>query len=235
VRGRRQRRIAVLLAAALLLFACGEDEADEVEPIPDDNPSAAEDEEPEEPQDPFAIPDEIDEEYVQLVLDELLPMVDRAEQQAVDEAPSTMPPDETIEIFRATYSPAMAVALLTSLSVAVASESSAEELATELEEYGRTRWIVTELGEPTDACVPFHFEYEFTGTETDQTGIGTIVQPEGERDPEGHNPTPWVMGLNGVEGQLDEDLDSICQASAEDDEEMAREQDELEAELEEEA
>jgi hypothetical protein len=144
-----------------------------------------------------------------------------------------MPPDETIEVFRAAYSPAMSVALLTSLSVAVASESSAEQLAAELEEFGQTRWIVTELGEPTDTCVPFHFDYEFTGTETDQTGIGTIVRLESDRDPEDHNPTPWVMGLNGVEDQLDEDLDSICRSSAEDDEDMAREQDELEAELEE--
>jgi hypothetical protein len=228
----RPRQLAAMLATTLLLAGCADDEPDRIGADVDQAETTEPDEptEPEEPADPFAIPDEIDEEYTQRVLDELLPMLDRAERAAVEAAPAPMVPEETLEVFRATYSPAVSVSLLATLNAATSSEDSAAELQEELEEYGEVRWVVTELGEPTADCVPFRFDYEFTAKEVDQTGLGVLTQAAGDRDPAGHNPTPWVIGRNGVEDRLDEDLDSICAASAENDEEILREQDEADQE-----
>jgi hypothetical protein len=212
VRARAPRRIAALLAAAGLLAACTGGDPDQQGT--DGDGAAAE-------VDPATEPDEIDAAHVQSVLDELLPLADRAERAAVAEAPTDELPEDSRRVFEAVHSPAVADPLLTSLEVAVSSEGSAETLAAELEQHGATRWEVTEMGEPSDECVPFRFEYVHAGETSGQRGIGTLVRPDGDHDPGGHNPTSWVIGLNGVEGQLDEGLDTICQTSEDNDAELA--------------
>jgi hypothetical protein len=205
-------RAAALLAATALLAGCGsDDDPGERQAGQQQGTSAA-------TSDPTTIPDEIDAAYTQAVLDELLSLLDEAERAAVAEAPTPELPEPTREVFEAVHTPAVAEPLLTSLEVAVGSEGSAEIRAAELEEQGATRWVVTELGEPTDECVPFRFGYEHSREESDQAGIGVLVRAEDDRDAAGRNPTPWVIGLNGVEGQLGESLDTICQTSVDNDE-----------------
>jgi hypothetical protein len=206
------RRLGALLAAAALVTACtgggSEQQGTDADgAAPADVDAATE-------------PDEIDAAYTQAVLDELLPRIDRAEQAALAEAPTDELPEESRRLFQAVHAPAVADPLLTSLEVSVSSEGSAETLAAEVEQHGATRWEVTELGEPSEECVPFRFDYVHAGETSGQRGIGSLVRPDGDHDPAGHNPTPWVIGLNGVEGQLDESLDTICGTSEDNDAEL---------------
>jgi hypothetical protein len=210
LRTRAVRRAAPLLAAAALLAACGDDP---------DEPRARDGQEAGAVgADPTTVPEAIDADHTQAVLDELLPLLDEAERAAVAAAPTPELPDATREVFEAVHTPAVADPLLTSLEVAVSSEGSAEIRAAELEEQGATRWVVTELGEPSEECVPFRFDREHARQDSDQSGIGVLVRADDDRDPAGRNPTPWAIGLTGVEGQLDEGLDTICQTSEGNDE-----------------
>jgi hypothetical protein len=208
---RRPPRALALLAAATLLAACGSDQEPAESQAGQEQQTAA-------GGDPTTVPDEVDAAYTQTVLDELLPLIDEAERTAVAEAPTPELPEPTREVFEAVHTPAVAEPLLTSLEVTVGSEGSAEIRAAELQRQGATRWVVTELGEPTEACIPFRFEKEQSGEDGDQPGIGVLVPAEDDRDPSDRNPTPWMIGLNGVEGQLDESLDTICDTSVDNDE-----------------
>jgi hypothetical protein len=211
VRGPAPRRIGALLLAAALLTACTRG-GSEQQGTDADGAATADDVATE--------PDELDAADAQAVLDELLPLLDRAERAAVAEAPTDELPEESRRLFQAVHAPAVADPLLTSLEVSVSSEGSAETLAAEVEQHGATRWEVTELGEPSEECVPFRFDYVHAGETSGQRGIGSLVRPDGDHDPAGHNPTPWVIGLNGVEGQLDESLDTICGTSEDNDAEL---------------
>ena len=197
-------------------------------PIPQNEPDDGGDE-PEEPADPFAIPEVIDADYVQRVLDELLPLVDEAERAAVDAAPSAMPPEETMVVYRAVHSPRLSTVLLTDLSTRLGAEDSAEQYRQEVEEFGSTRWVVTDVGDADEQCIQFRFDYEFSGTEVDQEGVASLLPQESGRDPQEVNPTPWMLAHSGVVGETDEDLDGICAAALQREEEFAEEDlDELE-------
>jgi hypothetical protein len=212
VRGPAPRRIGALLLAAALLTACTRG-GSEQQGTDADGAATADDVATE--------PDELDAADAQAVLDELLPLLDRAERAAVAEAPTDELPEESRRVLQAVHTPAVADPLLTSLEVSVSSEGSAETLSAELDQHGATRWEVTELGEPGEECVPFRFDYVHAGETSGQRGVGALVRPDGDHDPAGHNPTPWVIGLHGVEGQLDESLDTICQTSEDNDAELA--------------
>jgi hypothetical protein len=228
VRTPRRGRLAATLAAAMLLAACADDEPDRIGADVEETETAEPDEpdEPEEPEDPFAIPDEIDEEYTQRVLDELLPISAEAQLEALDEAPSSMPPDESMAKIRAVFSPAIAVARLMSLSGAIATEEAAQAELRDFEEHGDTRWVVSELGETSQECISFAFDYEFSEADVDRQGIAALVTAREGRDPAGHNPTPWEIGINGPADGIEEDLDTICAATVEQDAELAEDFDE---------
>jgi hypothetical protein len=237
VTARTPRRIVALLAAATLLAACADDEPDQIGAGTDEPEATEPDEpaEPEEPEDPFAIPDEIDEEYTQRVLDELLPIVRDAQLEALEEAPTPMPPDESIAKLRAVYTPGVAVPRLASLMTDLSTEQGTQERQEGLDEHGETRWVVTALGDASEDCIPVEFAYEFSEMDVDREGITALVPAMEGRDPDGHNPTPWAIGLNGPPDSLELDLDTICEATVETDEEMAEEEVEFEEETEQEA
>jgi hypothetical protein len=232
VRTSTPRRLATLLTAAMLFAACADDEPDRIGADVDETETAEPDEpaEDEEPEDPFAIPDEIDEEYTQRVLDELLPVVGQAQLDALAEAPTPMPPDESIAKLRAVYTPGVAVPRLASLMTDLSTEQGTEERQQDLDAHGETRWVVTELGEASEECIPLEFVYEFSEMDVDREGITALVPAIEGRDPDGHNPTPWAIGLNGPPDGLELDLDTICEATVENDEEMAEEAAEFEEE-----
>lgn len=72
---RVSRLTAVVVALALAAVGCRGDEPEDVPPIGGEEAAAVEsepDEEPEEPEDPYAVPDEIDEAYAELVINKLL-------------------------------------------------------------------------------------------------------------------------------------------------------------------
>jgi hypothetical protein len=71
----RRGRLSATLAAAALVAACADDGPDRAGADVEETGAGESDEpaDPAAPEDPFAIPDEIDEEYTQCVLDELMP------------------------------------------------------------------------------------------------------------------------------------------------------------------
>ena len=218
-------RAAAGAIAGLLLVACSAEADDgEVEPIPDDaTEQPPESSEPEEEPDPFAIPDDIDVDYVQRVVDELLPLLDEADRIAIDHAPQSIAPDEVIEIYRATHSPSMSTTLLTDVSTRIANEASAEELEERLDEQGEIRWVVTDVGEASVDCVAFTFDYEFSAQDTELAGIGTLLPAQEGRDPADHNATPWVIGLNGTTETFDAEFVDACDASQQAEQEFLEE------------
>jgi hypothetical protein len=139
-----------------------------------------------------------------------------------------MPPDESIAKLRAVYTPGVAVPRLASLMTDLATEQGTQERQEGLDEHGETRWVVTTLGDASGDCIPVEFTYEFSELDVERTGITALVPVMDGRDPDGHNPTPWAIGLNGPPEGLELDLDTICEATVANDEEMAEEQIEFE-------
>jgi hypothetical protein len=228
-RGTR-RWAGALLASALLVAACADDEPDQIGAGADDPETTepVEPPEPEEPEDPFAIPDEIDEEYTQRVLDEILPPLWAADREEAEAGPSTMPSDETMAVYRAVFDITVSADQLAYLTGEIATEEALEELREQLDELGDIRWVVQEVGDADETCIPFEFTYEYSDVEETNPGVGALVRPGEHRDPDGINPTPWAVGFAGNPEVIDQSLDTVCAATLE-----ARE--EIEQEIEDEA
>jgi hypothetical protein len=227
------RRIVALLAAATLLAACADDEpdpagadTDQPEATEPDEPEATgpdEPAEPEEPEDPFAIPDEIDEEYTQRVLDAILPPLWAADREEVEAGPNPMPSDETMAVYRAVFDITVSADHLTHLTSDIATEEALEGLREELDELGDIRWVVQEVGHADEECIPFDFTYEYSATDETNPGVGALVRPGPHRDPEGINPTPWAVGFSGNTEVIGQELDTVCAATLEAREDLEQE------------
>jgi hypothetical protein len=184
----------------VLLVACSDDGGG-VTPI-DDPPSEPDDTAPDEPtdapdetaaEDPFAVPDEITVDYVQSVVDELLPLRDAAERDALETAPHADLPEDLVAASRAGSSPDRSAPFLADLAVALTDPAEAEA---RLE--GRNFevvWTVTEVLHSEDGCVVFAFDYPDDAF-ADQ-GRQVILTGFSDRAPEELNPTPWVLDLGG--------------------------------------
>jgi hypothetical protein len=223
--GTRASRIVALLTAAALAAGCADDEPDQIGADTDGAETAATTEpaEPEEPEDPFAIPDEIDEEYTQRVLDELIPPLNEADRAELEDAPTSFLSDETMATYRAMYDVSASAEMLTYLSQRVATEDEVAAYREQLAELGEIRWVVDEVGDADDTCIPFGFTYDYSASDEINTGIGALVRSIDTRDPEGINPTPWALGFAGHPDVIEQSLDTICGATLEAREELLEE------------
>lgn len=199
----RWRCAVAAVGAVAVLTACSGDDGTGVQPIlPSDDPAEAEDtddadaagDEPAE-DDPFAIPDEITVEYVQVVVDEILARSSEAERDALDQAPLDGTPDELIASIRAHHSADESVAYLAELEVLLADPEAAQA---RLESGRDPRWTVTEIAHEEAGCVIIDFDYREGAAA--ESGRQVLHVKSDARDPEGRNPTPWVLDRGGPLG-----------------------------------
>lgn len=105
------RRTLAALCAGILLAACSEGaDVQPIEPDPDASGPDVADEAPDEPEpptgrddDPFAIPEEIDDAYVQAVLDELVSVRNEALRATFDANPADDLPLEVLNLIDAAH------------------------------------------------------------------------------------------------------------------------------------
>lgn len=214
--GATLRGRAVALGAITLLIVGCSDDGGGVTPI-DDPPTEPDGTAPDEPtdpepedqaaDDPFAVPDEITVDYVQSVVDELLPLWIDAEAQALEEAPTEAAPRELQDTSRAIRSPDESALYLISIEPVLRDVADAEERADGL----RTpQWTVTSIAHEADGCLIVDFDYP-PGAEAD-SGRQVLLDKVAERDPEGRNPTPWVLDRGGPLGVgAFDDLDQVIE------------------------
>ncbi len=167
--------------------------------------------EPTEPEDPYAIPDVIDVEYVQSVIDAVLPISVEPELEAYRTAPHQIPPPELHEAVRASYSPDQTVNIMVGYIDELFDEERAAQAAASAEAAPEPRWSVTglEVAEPT--CIVFTFEYPEGGPE--EGGRAALLTGYDARDTAELNPTPWVIDTNGpADVYPPEDVAARCTA-----------------------
>lgn len=207
-----------LIAGALLLSACGGEEGPQaIEPTETTDGDDDGDPPPPEPEDPFAIPDDpddIDVTYAQAVVDELVPAADGPLRRALQTAPHPFPPDDLLRAIQATYSPDAAAPLVAAYAQLLGDEeTAAERLAND----AVSGWVVRDLHLARQDCIVLTFEFA-SGVGDDGGVAGVLLAGYGDRDPDGLNPTPWVIDqTNFVENQAPEDLEGRCDAEQDED------------------
>lgn len=145
--------------------------------------------------DPYAVPDEITVDYVQTVLDELLPLWTDTEAEALDQAPLDEAPTDLRGASRAIRSPDESALYLISLEPVLRDVAEAERRRADL----RTpQWQATEVAHGTDDCIVVDFDYP-PGAAA-ESGRQVLLSKADERDPAGINPTPWVLDRGGPLG-----------------------------------
>lgn len=201
-------RFAVAALAAGLVAACSGDGGRDVGAIePTSEPTTDAGVEPTEPEDPYAIPDEIDVAYVQSVTDEVLAVGRAPVLEAFRTGPHSFPPDDLMAAIRAMYSPQLTVELLSHYAGQLSDAQLVAERLDELENQTATGWTVRELERADEDCIIVAFDYPEGGAE--EGGRAVLLAGYDERDVEDLNPTPWVLDRNGprslfTEGELEE-------------------------------
>jgi hypothetical protein len=201
-----KRTAALIASLAVALAACGGD--DDVEPIAEPTPTetAAPTEEPEpeepdetedlEPEDPFAIPDEIDEPYVQSVLDELFALRTEALKLTLAETDATDVDDEALAILRATHGVPARVEYADQL-FRYLQEPNAEEAFLPVDEMGQTRYQVLRILRADESCIVLTGSPDLSEVAVEpgeeQWSVTSLGRLDSADDEGGRNSTPWVI------------------------------------------
>lgn len=180
-----------------------EDEPDDPEPDPDadnENGDTEDDgQEPDEPEDPFAIPDEITPEYAEEVIDELWRLHAATVLEARDQVePGEVLSDEILDQLRAINAEERF-----SLQVGSLQQTADDGFEDVREDYGQPRFEVENITEATDTCLVLSGIFDITETarpdfDEDPRRNDThvvLVRADNARDPDGFNPTPWSMAM----------------------------------------
>jgi hypothetical protein len=201
------KRTAVLIASlAVALAACGGD--DDVEPIaeptltetaaPTEEPTPEEPDETEdpEPDDPFALPDEIDESYVQSVLDELFALRTEALRLTLAEGESTEVNDEALAILRAIHGVPARIEYADQL-LRYLQEPNPQEAFLPIDEMGQTRYRVLKILRADANCIVVTGSPDLSEVAVDpgeaQWSVTSLGRLDSADDEGGRNPTPWVI------------------------------------------
>ncbi len=194
-----------------MLAACSGGDEPEVRAIePTSEPTEAAPE-PTEPEDPYAIPDEIDVDYVQAVVDAVLPIYREPELEAFRTAPHTMPPDPLMAAVRAMYSPDLRVEQLTYYAGALGDADIAAARAEDIANLPEGGWTVTELVRADDTCIVAAIEFPEGGSP--EGGHAVLLSGYDDADPNDLNPTPWVLDRSGPASLFPlEELEARCEA-----------------------
>jgi predicted small lipoprotein YifL len=204
----RMAAVAVVVLA-VGLAACGGD--DDVEPIeqpaddgtaapPDEEeptPDEPDDDEPDdgdEPDDPFAVPDDIDEPYAQSVIDELLDSSSEALRLAVEANGQASVPEDAASIAGQTHDGPRRADFLETLQDIVLAENI-DEVYRPPEELGRERFDVRRVLQGSADCLVALGTYDVTETALDSTPTPAVfsLAPTGEDVDETANATPWRL------------------------------------------
>jgi hypothetical protein len=217
MRGYARVAAAVLGAAVLAACSSGDSDVQAIEPTSEPTPQASP--EPTEPEDPYAIPDEIDVAYVQSVLDVLVPLPDTPIEEALRTAPHDLPPDEMTRAIQASHSPDASAELLVAYNVILADAELAQDELADLSG-SPSVWTVREIETARTDCIVFTFDYP-SGAGGEDGAVGVLLAGHEDRDPGDRNPTPWVIDrTNFVENQSPAELEARCdvdQSGADDD------------------
>jgi hypothetical protein len=200
------KRTAVLIASlAVALAACGGD--DDVEPIAEPTPTetAAPTEEPTpeepdetedpEPDDPFAIPDEIDEPYVQSVLDELFALRTQALKAAVEANGQPSLSEDAARFVGASHEGPLRLTLVEQLQDVQAADN-VDAVFLNPSDMGQERFALDRLMRAESGCivaVGFIDSSEVSGGEPNTETYSAISLSPADSQPAGLNPTPWLL------------------------------------------
>jgi hypothetical protein len=199
-----KRTAALVASLAVALAACGGD--DDVEPIAEPSPTetAAPTEEPEpdeidetedpEPEDPFAVPDEIDEPYVQSVLDELLRVRTAALREVVRGAgvEASMPTEAATLVAEAHSGPER-VALLEEFENYLRA-TNLDEVFVEPDSMTDQRFELLTVVEASPDCIVATGLYDLSGTTRTVPGDTYSVFSLAPREDQGTaNAAPWTL------------------------------------------
>jgi hypothetical protein len=207
---------ATLLAGALVLSGCGgdDDAPQAIEPTSEPTETGPEADEPEvaepdEPEDPFAIRDDIDVAYVQSVVDATLAVPQEPLLEAYRTAPHTIAPQPLIDALRATRSPEEAASTFARYSSNLSDEDVSAAEAAILEDRAPLRWEVLEVEVGRDDCIVARFAYPDTADFPE--GRTVLIRGREGRDPGGLNPTPWLIDRTGPTDNVSTDeLEERC-------------------------
>lgn len=185
-----------------------EPEPQEPEPSDEDDPADVAEEEGETPEDEFAVPDEIDAAYAQLVANELLRIETNVSAEARETTtPGEMIPDELLEQLRSITTPDHFAFLATRLQ---ADADDGFELYPE-GVIGDPEVEIDQVIESSSTCLVVGGTLDISesaGIEGDDALIPyflTLV-PGGEEAPNQHNPTPWVLAAVGADDHPDPEV-----------------------------
>ena len=218
------RRWTVVVVLLLVAGACtsGED-ADEVaaatvptaEPTPEPAPEAteeapsepaADERESEEPDDPFAIPDEIDEDYVQRVLDVFASIEGDALREI---AASGMYTPEADELYASIYAEGVLQDHREVWSQTIAADPDLSFLASEPLD---RKWDLEELLELDGPCVVLRYEWDRSPSNVTEEELASLLLHMVVEDAsnEAANPTPWLIQSMGSLPRGETEIPSLC-------------------------
>jgi hypothetical protein len=204
--------VTAVAAVAVLLAGCAGDDPEPqaieptAEPTPDETAPV---EEPTEEADPYAVPDEIDVAYVQSVVDVVVPLLEDPLRDALTSAPHDLPPDPLRQVIQATHSPDASAALLAAYAGILSDAEVAQEQLAALDG-APSGWDVREVAVERDGCLVVGFDYR-SGEGGAGGAYAVLLQGYEDRDPQGVNPTPWVVDrTNFAENTTPDELAARC-------------------------
>ena len=218
------RRWTLVLVLLVMAGACDSgEEADEVpaatvptaEPTPEPAAEAteeapaepvADDREPEEPQDPFAIPDEIDEDYVQRVLDVFASIEGDALREI---AASGMYTPEADELYASIYAEGV---LQDHRDVWSHTMGADPDLAFLEREPLDREWSLEDLLEIGEQCLVLRYGWDRNPSNvTDEDLVSLFLHVESDNERAGSvNPTGWVIQSMGSLPDGEAEVPSLC-------------------------
>ena len=218
----------LVLSLAVLVGACSSaeeaEEAEEVatatvpaaEPTPDPAPEATEDVEAEpaaddvaaeEPEDPYAVPDEIDEDYVQRILDVFASIEGDALREI---AASGMYTPEADELYASIYAEGVLQDHREVWSQTIGADPDLSFLASEPLD---REWNIEELLELGGDCVVLRYEWDRSPSNVTDEGVASLLLHMAAEDggEATANPTPWLIQSMGSLPPGENGVPALCE------------------------
>lgn len=211
----RTRWFARYIAAGLLLSACSSDDGGSIQSISEDGASidASEDIEADvpdgaepdgEPEDPFALPDEIDQEYVQRAVDELMAIRTDAIRMAVEanlEGEGSLE-EPTLVIGSIATGPELLEG--TQMLAEIARGSNIDEVYRAPEDMEDDQLRVLDVLIANHDCTAVTGRFDLSGSLNDDPAAGTIYAVVLSRDIDDELPNDTFWKLREVSGLIDD-------------------------------